>query len=631
MATTKTNKLPGRLLGLAAWLLCGTAAAEPATLTQPDRLRSAPYLEADVTGTVPARARVDIVDTRGAWVRIKAAAGEGWVRATAVNRDAVAAPAVASLAAASGRQAVTAPTATLGIRSVTPGAGAAHALIMSISRYQDGIPELPGVKHDAAKAAAIAQSMGVPPGNIEYLKDEQVTVAGIDRTLDRLYERIAPGDQVFIYYSGHGGRSVLIEPTPRCAESLVAVNGEPYLDSQLERQLKRLAGKAGKIIAFLDACHSGGVTTRALAGKSEFRPKSWSKSDAQTCVKPVNVLTRSLNAPTPGSGAGNFVYIAAARDNEIALDSSTTGGLATSAWSDCIAGAAVDRDGSGALSAREVLACAQAKIDQAIGSSTTVLPHHVTITGNADTVLAFPRSAPAPQPASLASAPTTQPQPPSVASAATLPPPSVVSAPATAAPALAAPLAPPAAPAVVTPTGPAATLNDLFSNRDDRRRVDVVLSKPRLRIGQDMLSMTVTSTHPGLVYVLMAGSDGKGFDLLFPNLLDRDNQLAAGKAMVLPRPGWDVVPQGPAGTDRLLVIVSDAVRDFKSLPLQASGPFSAIEASATTAKDIQLVFGGTGTPASPECRDGPAKRTLAVVKKCSTAYGAALVDIEEVP
>jgi hypothetical protein len=184
---------------------------------------------------------------------------------------------------------------------------------------------------------------------------------------------------------------------------------------------------------------------------------------------------------------------------------------------------------------------------------------------------------------------------------------------------------------VVTPTGPAATLNDLFSNRDDRRRVDVVLNKPRLRIGQDMLSMTVTSTHPGLVYVLMAGSDGKGFDLLFPNLLDRDNQLAAGKAMVLPRPGWDVVPQGPAGTDRLLVIVSDTVRDFKSLPLQASGPFSAIEASAATAKDIQLVFGGAGTPAGAECRDGPAKRTLAVVKKCSTAYGAALVDIEEVP
>lgn len=476
-----------------------------------------------------------------------------------------------------------------------PGAGSTHALIMSISSYQGGVPGLPGVRLDAAEATRIARAMGVAPERIQYLKDGQMTVAGIDRAFDQLYESVQPGDQVFIYYSGHGGRLVVNDPEPRCAEALVSVSGDPYVDTRLETQLNRLASKAGKIVALLDACHSGGVATRAVGGKGEFRPKYWSKGDTQACVTPVNVLTRSLaKAAPPGSGAANYVYIAAARDNEVALDSPTKGGIATHAWGECIAGAAEDQDGSGALSAQEIQACAQQKIDAAVSGYKDVLPHHVTITGNASTVLAFPKTA------ALGSVPAASPPGP-------------------------------ASPVAAVPTGPAATLIDLFSNRDDRRRVDVAVAKPKLKIGVDKLSFTVTSTHPGYVYVLMAGSDGSGFDLLFPNQIDRDNRLAAATPLTLPRAGWGVVPQGPVGTDRLLVIVSDAVRDFKALPLVAAGPFSAIATSPVNAKDIQLVFGGQAKPAGAECRDAPAKRNLAVIQECSTAYGAALVDIEEVP
>jgi len=616
----KTMRKPFlRMLGLAA-LLCLDSQmvfAEAATVIKADQLRAEPFLESRVVATVTARSRVDLIDTRGAWVKIKTAGGEGWLRATAVNRDASVAPAVAALAANSGRQAVTAPTATLGIRGVTPGAGTTHALIMSISKYQGGIPELPGVKLDAAEATRIAKAMGVDPANIQYIKDDQMTVDGIDGALDGLYDRIQPGDQVFIYYSGHGGRLVVDDPEPRCAEALVSVNGDAYVDTQLEQKLKRLSSKAGKIVAFLDACHSGGVTTRSVGGKLEFKPKSWSKGDTQACVKPVNVITRGLRSATPGSGAGNYVYIAAARDNEVALDSPSKGGIATHAWSECIAGAAVDKDGSGGLSAQEIQDCAQKKIEDMVSGYKDVLPHHVSITGNADTVLAFPKTvqlaaalaAAAPVPAPAASAP-----PPTVAAPAVAP----------------VAVAPAAGPVAAIPASPAATLNDLFSNRDDRRRVDVVVDKSQLKIGVDKLSFTVTSTHPGFVYVLMAGSDGKGFDLLFPNQLDRDNRLAAGAPITLPRSGWGVVPQGPAGTDRLLVIVADAVRDFRALPLVASGPFSAVETSPANAKDIQLVFGGGTAPVRQECRDAPAKRNLAVIQDCSTAYGAALVSVEEV-
>ena len=55
--------------------------------------------------------------------------------------------------------------------------------------------------------------------------------------------------------------------------------------------------------------------------------------------------------------------IAAARDNEVSLDMPGKGGVATQAWRDCITGAAVDRDGSGGLSADEIRTCAQDRIN----------------------------------------------------------------------------------------------------------------------------------------------------------------------------------------------------------------------------------------------------------------------------
>ena len=37
-------------------------------------------------------------------------------------------------------------------------------------------------------------------------RDEQLTLAGMRAAFDELYHRVGNDDQVFIYYSGHGGR-----------------------------------------------------------------------------------------------------------------------------------------------------------------------------------------------------------------------------------------------------------------------------------------------------------------------------------------------------------------------------------------------------------------------------------------
>lgn len=526
--------------------------------------------------------------------------------------------------------------ATTGIRGFSrPASAAAHALIMTIGDYQGGIPKLNGVQFDVATATGIARRMGVPAENMHILKDGELTLAGMRGALDALEAKLGGSDQVFIYYSGHGGRQIVKEEDggERCAESLITVDGQGFTDAEMESRLKRLSQKAQKTIVLLDACHSGGVTTRSASGAQRaYTPKSWSPPDG-SCVKPTNVLTRNLVASkAAGSGGANFVHIAAARDNEISLDQPGRGGVASQAWLACLEGAARDTDGSGGLSAGEIRDCAQERINQQLKAVQGFLPHHVTITGNPAMVLSYaateaPATAVVPAPTS-----TTPPlAPPGVPAAAVTPAPTPVAAALAAAQAPAAsatplPAAAPAAP--VAKPAPLATLNDIYNSRDDRRLVTLTAEKTALKIGRDSIAFTLTAREGGHVYLLMVGSDGKTFDLLFPNQLDRNNAIEAGASLRLPRPAWQLSAEGPPGKDTLLAIVTDSPRDFSSAGLKPSGPFSVVEAVA--AKDIQLVTAGAAQPPAEECLDKASLRNIAVKKRCSTGYGAALLTIEEV-
>ncbi len=278
-----------------------------------------------------------------------------------------------------------------------------HALIMTIGEYTDGVPRLEGSKYDVGSARAIANKMGVKDQNIRHYKDEQLTVAGMRKAFDELDARIADNDQVFIYFSGHGGRWRVAEPDNRCAVSLVTVDGEGFTDADIQSALNRLATKAQKIVMVADACHSGGVKTRAARYPKGLTPRFWAKQSSDTCGIPVNIIETTLRtqARSIGKGINNFVYIAAARENEVSWDMGKGGGAATQAWRDCITGAAKDMDGSGGLSAEEIQQCAQEKINQSLKpfESQGVLPSHVTIAGNARAVLAFAETAtPAPKP-----------------------------------------------------------------------------------------------------------------------------------------------------------------------------------------------------------------------------------------
>ncbi|MDX8399674.1 MAG: caspase family protein [Gallionellaceae bacterium] len=473
-----------------------------------------------------------------------------------------------------------------------------HALIMTIGEYQGGIPKLKGVIRDVGSARSIAHLLGARDENILQFNNEQLNLAGMKHAFDELDRRVMPGDKVFIYYSGHGGRQRVVDPEPRCAESLVTVDGYGLIDAELEARLKKMSQRTQKTIAMFDACHSGGVATRAINNR-KFAPKFWSKAGPNTCSKPVNVLTRGIKLATQsvGTGGNNYVYIAAARDNEVSLDQPGKGGMATTAWLECMSGSASDSDGSGGLTVEEIQVCAQKKINHTMEGAKGFSAQHINVTGNSKLVM------------TLTSIQAETPQTLVVQPGSIVKPEPVIQP--------------------VVASNASATLSDIYNGRDDKRTVKIITDSSKLRIGQDKFTFKLRSSHSGYLYLLMVGSDGKTFDLLFPNKLDGKNFVQAEQLQRFPRPNWEVTAQGPVGKDRILAIVADAPRDLSKLPLVNAGPFSVISVNQLGARGIQLVTSASTSALQKQCSHA-STRNLALAKSCSDAYGAALVVMEEV-
>lgn len=558
-------------------MLCALALAGPvhalSTRTIANQpLRAQPEPDAATLVNLPKGAVVELLDDRkGIWAQVRYENQSGWIRRLALDLRKQ-----QSTHLAEARQTVE----VAGFRelSVRP---SAHALIVTNSEYRGEIKKLPGARHDRDNAQLIARAMGVPEDNLTLVSDADLPT--LQAALDGLEARVMPNDEVLIYYSGHGGRTLAWDGrADRCAEALVTVEGQTLFDHELATRLQRMAMKARKLIVMLDACHSGGVTTRAVLGSEpeRYTGKFWAKSGEPTCERPSNILTRGIGDAKPGQGLQNYVHIAAARNDEVALDDSNHGGLATQAWLECLSGTAQDRDGSGSISVNELQQCAQPVIGSLL-KDPRFGAHHITVTGNADLRLKVAE----------------------------------------------------AGEGTGQSVDAVAVLRDIHANRDDRRIVKVNPDKTEYRIGKDRANFTLFSSHAGHVYILMVGSDGKTFDLLFPNKRDTRNHIGAGEVLKLPRPGWALKPGGPAGTDHILAIVSDTPRDFSSIGMRPAGPFSVIESSQSSSKDIVLVTGSSANALKPESECGAtgAKRTLEIVEECSDAYGSELISVNEIP
>jgi hypothetical protein len=488
---------------------------------------------------------------------------------------------------------------TTGIRTVPPDANYAptlpanHALIITVSEYQRS--PLPGVLTDRKLGIEMAQRFGVPPENIVELSEKQVTREGLKQAFAAMNQAIMPGDKLYVYFSGHGAR-YFNKATQQCTESLVMQDMHVVTNTEFTAMIKPLSAKADKTVVMLDSCHSGGVAesagSRSFAEK--YRAKFSPEASSPQCSLAVNLgsfsQARGIDFHTTDH---NLVILAAARNNEVAWDTSK-GGAMTYNFEQCLAGGAADSDHSGALSMQELTACVQARLDKTQEDSAR---QHATLAGNADLVPAF-----------------TEPQ---AAATPALPP--------------ASGAAPVAAPLAAIDT--LATLNDIYNQRDDRRQVQATLSSPSLKIGSN-LSMSVRSDRDGFVYLFYRGTQPDSLYLLFPNSLDSANSIKANQALQLPRPSWTVTALGPKGTDHLMVMVTDTRRDFSALALPAdyvsqAGPFEKIRPTAQAVARIGQAATLSAAVGKKECQSADAKRDLGVARQCSNVFGADLVSLQE--
>ena len=461
------------------------------------------------------------------------------------------------------------------------------ALIIGIEHYRNPVtaPSLLGVPADINSAKQIAKAMGIPDKNVTVIQNQQATKRNLMEAFKKVSEFGANGGRVFIYFSGHGSRDY-DHKKKQCYEGLLSYDEELITNEEIASATQKLKDNVDKTIVLFDACHAGGVLKTALQTRSagstptlSLTPKFVAKGsldDVMACRAATNFQTRGLfdQATRLGALQENLVLISSARPDEVAWDEGPgAGGIATQALRDCLLGQARDTNSSGAVTLEEIRACAQVKMDQKLPGPNPKASNLV-IRGNRNLipVIAAP-TAPPPEPVVVAAVTPTKPpeqlaqnkppvevaptKPAPVTSNPVKPPPVVV------APAPAAPVVSP--PSVDTPLASLATLKDIEAQRNPMRKLDIKLAKKTLKINQDYLDLQIKSSHDGYLYLVLLGSDKKSFYMLYPNKLDGNNRIQAGKTINLPNQTWQIKAAGPAGVDHILVLVADSERDLRTL------------------------------------------------------------------
>ncbi|MBK8763326.1 MAG: protein kinase [Burkholderiaceae bacterium] len=162
-------------------------------------------------------------------------------------------------------------------------------------------------------------------------------------------------------------------------------------------------------------------------------------------------------------------------------------------------------------------------------------------------------------------------------------------------------------------------IKGLLSGADPGWRVALAVEQTVLKIGQDKLAFSVTSSLPGYLHVLMIDAEGRRLRQIFPNSIDAEHRVEGGAALALPRPGWSLAASGPPGVAHLLVVVAPSPRDFSVVGLahpSQGGGFDAARAAQAWATRGGRAFAGLPV----DCQFATAT--------CD-AYGVAVIALEE--
>ena len=602
----------GCTLVLCAVLPSGRAIAAGTSVAQDTDMRDDRYVDAKTVLRLKQGTRVDILKTEAGWILIQSGKKTGWVRANMLTGDgATVAPAAK---VESGRTASGNIVATSSIRSLPR--TTRHALLVGIGNHGDpATPALTGVVQDMRAARDMAIAMSVPESNIRSISDADASKEKLEKELADLANRSHNGDRIFLYFSGTGTQihktanatNATNAATGPCSDALLAGNNKTISNQELATWIKPLTDKADKVFVFYDVGHAGMDGSSAPDKKSKFL----TTQTGAACASSTSTDDFMTLVQQQGALAQNLVYVASSRKNEASYIDDAKGSVATRLWRDCMLGDARDLDNSGAISIEEIGLCTQQKINVASHATPVSQIQHLLISGNKALVPGWS--------AGNASKTTTTTANNDASASIALP----------SLPGL--PPLPAINPAstVITQSAAIAALSDILAQADARRKVTISLAQNTLAIGQDALRFSISSSHDGYVYIVLLGSDGQSFYMLFPNDLDGRNYIKAGQTLELPHQEWEITAQGPAGTDKMLVVVTDTPRRLSNIGNTKNGPFLQTLTDSEGRSNLQWLLGTSMNQTASQCRADARKNTSTGSMNCSDAFGASQIDIIE--
>lgn len=234
-----------------------------------------------------------------------------------------------------------------------------HALLIGVSDYSDPrIPDLEGPVHDvAAMHDVLVRRWQFDKSDITVLLDDQATEQAILEAIDALKFQTSDGDDIVIYYSGHGTSASDPDLGARLnmPDGSGAIVGSDFNPDNLND--KSLSGsvsdglivgrfdikprlevldKNRNVLVIFDACFSGNAARNVNAiyrpaTRRQIDLRQWLRSSSDT---PANTMTsvESLNtADTRSYGTTindnfnykNTVFFGAAAEDQYAVDFST--------------------------------------------------------------------------------------------------------------------------------------------------------------------------------------------------------------------------------------------------------------------------------------------------------------------
>ncbi|MEG4453342.1 caspase family protein [Microcoleus sp. N9_A1] len=166
-------------------------------------------------------------------------------------------------------------------------------------------------------------------------KDPEPTYANIVAQFKAITELAQAGEQVYIYYSGHGGRATTIYPELKGVDqedegivpSDIGAGGRYLLDVELAMLLKRMTDKGLIVTLIMDSCHSGGVTRGdgaiRTAPESDKTPPN--QESLVASLEELSKNWKTLTEKVDGDIAWvppikNYLLLAACRPNELAYE-----------------------------------------------------------------------------------------------------------------------------------------------------------------------------------------------------------------------------------------------------------------------------------------------------------------------